>query len=99
MNARCTRIIFAALMIMLGFTLQLSAQKDIDKGKETLKKAMEQKDQAKRNELVQKAVESFQKGKMGREMYALIGDAYLEQKDFTNAASNYSRCDKPEKKE
>ena len=86
--------------LMLGSCVQLNAQnKDIDKGKETLVKAMEQKDAAKRNEMVQKATESFQKGGMKREMYALIGDAFLEKKDFTNAQSNYSRCDKPEKKE
>ncbi|HLP19557.1 MAG TPA: hypothetical protein VK174_04620 [Chitinophagales bacterium] len=86
--------------LMLGCSVQLNAQnKDIDKGKETLTKAMEQKDAAKRNEMVQKATESFQKGGMKREMYALIGDAFLEKKDYTNAQSNYSRCDKPEKKE
>jgi hypothetical protein len=92
--------IVACVVLMLACCVQLNAQnKDIDKGKETLKKAMEQKDAAKKNEMVQKAVESFQKGGMKREMYALIGDAFLEKKDFTNAQSNYSRCDKPEKKE
>jgi len=92
--------IVACVAMLLACCVQLNAQnKDIDKGKETLKKAMEQKDAAKRNEMVQKATESFQKGGMKREMYALIGDAFLEKKDFTNAQSNYSRCDKPEKKE
>src|SRR3982750_4820441 len=92
--------IVACVALMLACCVQLKAQnKDIDKGKETLKKAMEQKDAAKRNEMVQKATESFQKGGMKREMYALIGDAFLDKKDYVNAQSNYSRCDKPEKKE
>ena len=90
----------ACFGFMLAISVQLNAQnKDIDKGKETLVKAMEQKDAAKRNEMVQKATESFQKGGMKREMYALIGDAFLDKKDYVNAQSNYSRCDKPEKKE
>jgi hypothetical protein len=90
----------ACFGFMLAVSVQLNAQnKDIDKGKETLVKAMEQKDAAKRNEMVQKATESFQKGGMKREMYALIGDAFLDKKDYVNAQSNYSRCDKPEKKE
>jgi len=92
--------IVACIVMMLACCMQLNAQnKDIDKGKETLAKALEQKDAAKRNEMVQKATESFQKGGMKREMYALIGDAFLDKKDYTNAQSNYSRCDKPEKKE
>jgi len=90
----------ACVLIMLACCVQLNAQnKDIDKGKETLTKAMEQKDAAKKQEMVQKAVELFQKGGMKREMYALVGDAFLDKKDYTNAQSNYSRCDKPEKKE
>ncbi len=90
----------ACVLLMLAVTVQVNAQnKDIDKGKETLQKAMEQKDAAKRNEMVQKATALFQKGGMKREMYALIGDAFLEKKDYVNAQSNYSRCDKPEKKE
>ncbi len=92
--------IATCIVMMLACCVQLNAQnKDIDKGMETLKKAMEQKDAAKRNEMVQKATESFQKGGMKREMYAIIGDAFLDKKDYTNAQSNYSRCDKPEKKE
>jgi hypothetical protein len=95
-----TMSIAACIVMMLACCVQLNAQnKDIDKGKETLTKAMEQKDAAKRNEMVQKATESFQKGGMKREMYALIGDAFLDKKDYVNAQSNYSRCDKPEKKE
>ncbi|MFM2307819.1 MAG: hypothetical protein RLZZ367_2488 [Bacteroidota bacterium] len=88
------------ILLMLGCFVQANAQnKDIEKGKEILAKAMEQKDASKKNEMVQKATESFQKGGMKREMYALIGDAFLDKKDYTNAQSNYSRCDKPEKKE
>jgi hypothetical protein len=96
------KLLSAALgiLLMLGCFVQANAQnKDIEKGKEILAKAMEQKDASKKNEMVQKATESFQKGGMKREMYALIGDAFLDKKDYTNAQSNYSRCDKPEKKE
>lgn len=90
----------STLMIALAFVAFASAQnKDIDKGNELLKKGMEQADPAKRNELIQKAIESYQKGGMKKEMYALIGDAYLEKRDYTNASSNYSRCDKEQKAE
>ena len=47
--------IVACIVMMLACCMQLNAQnKDIDKGKETLAKALEQKDAAKRNEMVQK---------------------------------------------
>lgn len=90
--------VVTALMAVCLLPAQ-AQNKDLDKAKETLQKAMEQKDAAKRNEMVQKAVEQFQKGGMKREMYSIIGDAFLDKKDYTNAQSNYSRCDKPEKKD
>ena len=66
-----TLSIAACVVMMLACCVQLNAQnKDIDKGKETLKKAMEQKDASKKQEMIQKAIESFQKGGMKREMYA-----------------------------
>ena len=91
-----------ALVGMLGGCMWVSSyaqNKDIDKGNEALKKAMEQKDPAKRSEGVTKAIESYTKGGMKKEMYMLIGDAYLGVKDYTNANSNYSRLDKEQKKE
>lgn len=74
-----------------------SQNKDIDKGKETLKKAFEQKEAAKKNEMIQKATEQFQKGGMKREMNLIIGDAFLDKGDLTQASSYYGRCDKNEK--
>ena len=91
-----------ALVGILGGCMWVSSyaqNKDIDKGNEALKKAMEQKDPAKRSEGVTKAIESYTKGGMKKEMYMLIGDAYLGVKDYTNANSNYSRLDKEQKKE
>lgn len=91
---------FVAALAVVIFNTALEAQnKDVDKGNDFLKKAMDQTDAAKRQDLINKAIESWTKGGLKREMYALIGDAFLEKKDYTNASSNYSRCDKPEKKE
>ncbi len=87
-------------VLVTAFSFQCSAQnKEIDKGNEYLKKAIEQKDVQKRQELITKAQESFTKGGMKKEQYALIGDAYLQMKDYTQASSNYSKCDKEQKKE
>lgn len=88
-----------ALLLCCSVFAAIAQNKDIDKGKEILAKAMQQTDAAKRQELVNKAIESFQKGGMKQEMFALVGDAFLEKKDYTNASNNYSRCAKPEKKE
>ncbi len=93
------KLFSAALMIAACMLTAQAQNKDVDKGNEALKKAMEQTDAAKRQDLINKAIESWTKGGLKREMYALIGDAFLEKKDYTNASSNYSRCDKPEKKE
>lgn len=93
------KLVAVTLLGVLVSTCAFAQNKDIDKGKEYLKKAMEQTDAAKRQDLINKATESFTKGGMKREMYALVGDAFLEKKDYTNASSNYARCDKPEKKE
>ncbi|MCS6933545.1 MAG: hypothetical protein NZM35_00150 [Chitinophagales bacterium] len=98
MRRYTTRLISACVLcfIVLAATAQ---NKDIEKGKEILAKAMQQTDAAKRQELVNKAIESFQKGGLKQELYAIIGDAFLEKKDYTNAANNYNRCAKPEKRE
>lgn len=88
-----------AIFCTAAFTGLQAQNKDIDKGNDYLKKAMEQTDAAKRQELINKATESYTKGGMKREMYALVGDAFLEKKDYTNASSNYARCDKEQKKE
>lgn len=71
--------------------------KDIDKGKEVLKKAFEQKDAAKKNEMIQKSIELFTKGGLKKEMNLIIGDEFLEHNDLTQASSYYNRCDKGEK--
>jgi tetratricopeptide (TPR) repeat protein len=84
--------------IMLITTLSLPAQnKDIEKGKEKLKEAFKIKDAAKKNEEIQKATELLQKGGLKREVYAILGDAYLENGELTQAESKYGQCDKTEK--
>lgn len=93
------RIALATMLSGCMWASSYAQNKDIDKGNEALKKAMEQKDPAKRSEGVTKAIESFTKGGMKKEMYMTIGDAYLGVKDYTNANSNYSRLDKEQKKE
>lgn len=93
------RILSAALFVAAFSLVSMAQNKDVDKGNELLKKAMDQTDASKRQDLITKAIDSYQKGGLKREMYALIGDAFLEKKDYTNASSNYSRCDKPDKKE
>ncbi len=93
--------LFTTVMALLLFIFQVGAQnKDIDKGKETLTKAMEQKDAAKRQEMIGKAREAFQKGGMKpQEMAVLFGDAYLEKGDLVSAANSYNTASKEEKKE
>lgn len=85
--------IVAACMVMAA----ISQNKDIDKGKEILAKAFTQTDMAKKNEMIQKSAELFAKGGMKREFNYLIGDAFLEHNELTQAASYYGRCDKGEK--
>ncbi len=100
MNTTIFKKLLTVICCVIMISLQVNAQnKDVDKGNEALKKAMEQSDAAKRQEFINKAIESWTKGGLKREMYALIGDAFLEKKDYVNAASNYSRCDKELKKE
>lgn len=86
--------------LMLISSLQLSAQnKDIEKGKEKLKEAFKQKDPAKKNEEIQKATELLQKGGMKREMYVVLGDAFLEAGELQQAEAKYGSCDKAAKAE
>lgn len=101
MNTRIHKNLFAVALALLIFTLSASAQnKDIDKGKEALAKAMEQKDAAKRQEGINKAKESFQKGGMKpQEVSALVGDAYLEKGDLVNATNAFNAATKEAKKD
>src|ERR1035437_3352628 len=101
MKSRVTIKILALSMAMIMFLFQASAQnKDVDKGKEALKKALEQKDASKRQDLITKAREDFQKGGLKpQEMALIFGDAYLEKGDLQNAASQYGSASKEDKKE
>ena len=89
------------ICMMLATSVQLNAQnKDIDKGKEALTKAMGQADAAKRQDLITKAKESMQKGGMKpQEISALVGDAYLDKGDLVNATNAYNSSTKEAKKE
>ncbi len=98
MNIKFTSIWCCCLILLAS--VQLSAQnKDIEKGKEKLKGAFKQKDQAKKNEEIQKATELLQKGGLKREMYVILGDAFLENGELTQAETKYGQCDKVEKAE
>src|SRR5580704_2167851 len=91
----------AVCFILFLFNFNAAAQnKDIERGKESLTKAMEQKDAAKRQELINKAREDFQKGGMiAPEVAVLMGDAYLEKGDLPNATNSYNTASKADKKE
>jgi hypothetical protein len=98
MNIKITSIWCCCLILLAS--VQLSAQnKDIEKGKEKLKEAFKQKDQAKKNEDIQKATELLQKGGLKRAMYVILGDAYLEHGELSQAEAKYGQCDKVEKAE
>ena len=91
----------ACAIMMLFMSMQVNAQnKDIDKGKAALVKAMAQADAAKRQDGINSAKESLQKGGMKpQEISALVGDAYLEKGDLVNATNAYNASTKEAKKE
>ncbi|HWB64968.1 MAG TPA: hypothetical protein VG603_15730 [Chitinophagales bacterium] len=101
MELRITKNAWAVCAAMLLFIFQASAQnKDIDKGKEELTKALDQKDASKKQDGISKARELFQKGGMKpQEISVTLGDAYLSKGDLQNAANNYNAAGKEEKKE
>jgi tetratricopeptide (TPR) repeat protein len=91
----------AALTLMvLAVSFNATAQnKDIDKGKETLKKALEQTDAYKKQDMINKAKEMFAKGGLKpQEINVILGDAYLEKGDLVNATNSYNTATKEEKK-
>jgi tetratricopeptide (TPR) repeat protein len=96
MNIRLTSICCCCIILLAS--AQLSAQnKDIEKGKEKLAEAFKQKDPTKKGEDIQKATELFQKGGLKKEMYVILGDAYLENGELQQAETKYGQCDKAEK--
>ena len=80
MGSRITRNILTLSIVMLLIICTASAQnKEVDKGKAALAKAMEQKDASKRQELINSAREDFQKGGLKTQEVAIIlGDTYLD---------------------
>ena len=100
MGSRITRNILTVSIVMLLIICNASAQnKEADKGKATLAKAMEQKDASKRQELINTAREDFQKGGLKpQEVAVILGDAYLDKNDLVNAANSYSSASKEDKK-
>ena len=99
MNIKLTSL-WCCCFILLA-SVQLSAQnKDIEKGKEKLKEAFKQKDQAKKNEYIQNATELLQKGGLKTPAVSqILGDAYLEEGDLAHAEGKYGQCDKEGKAE
>jgi tetratricopeptide (TPR) repeat protein len=100
MGSGITRNILTISVVMLLIIGKASAQnKDVDKGKATLAKAMEQKDASKRQELINTAREDFQKGGLKpQEVAIILGDTYLDKGDLVNAANSYSTASKEDKK-
>lgn len=87
------------VLFLLVSTLVFAQNKDVDKGNNLLKKAMEQSDKAKRNELIQNARESWMKGGLKTpDIAVILGNAYLEIKDYTSAASSFGSASKEERK-
>lgn len=94
------RVLTLAIVVLAVATQAVAQNKDVDKGKEMLKKAMEQKDAAKRQEGITKARESFTKGGLKpQEIGVILGDAYLEAGDLANATNSYNSANKEDKKE
>lgn len=90
----------ALTLTALSVSMYAGAQnKDVDKGNEMLKKAMEQTDAAKKQEMITKAKEQFQKGGLKpQEMNVIVGDAYLDKGDLRNAELSYNTASKEDKK-
>jgi hypothetical protein len=83
----------------MGALWSFAQNKDIDKGKELINKAMNEKDNAKRGELITKARETLMKGGLkAPEIAELLGNAYLEKKDYTNAANSFGAASKEARK-
>jgi hypothetical protein len=100
MKLKLTSLTIACCLLLLT-SLHVSAQsKDVEKGKEKLKEAFQQKDAAKKGEQIQKAVEVFQKGGLKQqEINVILGDAFLEHGELTQAESKYGGADKAGKAE
>lgn len=84
------------LIAFCGLLMTAAAQnKDIDKGKSLVDKAMSEADNAKKNELIQKARESLMKGGMkSQEIAELLGNSYIESGDLARAATSFASAAK-----
>jgi hypothetical protein len=92
------KIIITILFISI-FSLVNAQEKQLKKAEEIIQKAVKETDKQKQNELVQKALEIYKDIKQMKEGYKIIGDAFFDAGDLTNAARNYVKCDKEPKKE
>jgi tetratricopeptide (TPR) repeat protein len=100
MESRIIRKILTLSIVMLLIICNASAQnKEVEKGKAALAKAMDQKDANKRNQMINDARAELQKGGLKPQEIALIlADMYLDKGDLMNAATNYSSASKEDKK-
>ncbi|MDW8274656.1 MAG: hypothetical protein RMJ53_10545 [Chitinophagales bacterium] len=86
-------------MFLLSSLIILAQNKDIEKGKQLIEKAMNEKDNAKRGEMISKARELLMKGGMkSPEIAELLGNAYLAKRDYTNAANSFGAASKEARK-
>jgi tetratricopeptide (TPR) repeat protein len=84
---------FALCLFLLLITSPVWSQsKDEARANETLTKAFQQADPARKNEMIQKAVDLYMKAGMQKEYMLRVGDAYLERNDLVNAYNWYNRC-------
>ena len=88
------------LSVVMLIICSASAQnKEVDKGKALLAKAMDQKDRSKQQEMINEARADFQKGGLKpQEIAVILGDTYLDKGDLVNAANSYTAASKEDKK-
>lgn len=100
MKSKSTKNLLTIILLLASIGLTSAQNKDVDKGKETLNKAMQQTDNMKRQDLINKARESFQKGGLKTpDIAVLIGEAYLSKNMLKEAETAYGSASKEAKKE
>ena len=99
MGSKFIRNILSVSMVMLVISTANAQNKEVDKGKAILAKAMDQKDRSKQQEMINEARADFQKGGLKpQEVGVILGDTYLDKGDLVNAANSYSTASKEDKK-
>ncbi len=99
MGSTTIRNVLTVSIVMLMICTASAQNKEVDKGKAILAKAMDQKDRSKQQEMINEARADFQKGGLKpQEVGVILGDTYLDKGDLVNAANSYSTSSKEDKK-